>query len=566
MTKLPTQTPTMSASRTALLVAGLRGLGTEKGLCNDPWAARLAGIEGIEEARRILGKMPYLLGYVTLRAAWIDRFVRLATGEASSIGQVVLLGAGFDTRAARLGRPGVRFFEVDHPASQESKLEAVRTLEDYPVGAAHYIPCLFGEESFLEKLGEVGFCADEPALFIFEGVTYYLQESEVRATFQAVASSHAGSLIVFDYIRTPLLRLYTDPARTAPPLKEVAARGGETIRWGIDDPIPLLGECGLPHAALIGFGEAALSLGRSGEESEGALGRYEQTYLAVAGKNPIPPDLTVIPSGIADTCITPLYRIYRTGPDNALISFDREARGRKGVLHGGVTAEVGHILGGLLGLTPGRGEWISVELKQKIQIPSMVLARLRCEGQARRIEIYSPTVSHEGSDQLHAVVQCREAQPPPPPRFCPAEASYKPLETSGRLGDVVTGTGNPKGMRLEIGTLTASDGGLYYGIRIPQGVKNRRDLIRVADHVGGMGGYMRAGERPIVTTRISFPQIDEGEMRGEDIYVVAMRESGTIKRNHISDIAVYALDARGNLLYPFRIDCQIIDLNRYLDG
>jgi O-methyltransferase involved in polyketide biosynthesis len=42
--------------------------------------------------------------------------------------QVVILGAGYDGRALRFRTPGVRFFEVDHPATQIDKLRRLAAL------------------------------------------------------------------------------------------------------------------------------------------------------------------------------------------------------------------------------------------------------------------------------------------------------------------------------------------------------------------------------------------------------------------------------------------------------
>jgi hypothetical protein len=42
--------------------------------------------------------------------------------------QVVIIAAGFDTRAYRLARPGVQFYEVDLPHASEKKRELVETL------------------------------------------------------------------------------------------------------------------------------------------------------------------------------------------------------------------------------------------------------------------------------------------------------------------------------------------------------------------------------------------------------------------------------------------------------
>ena len=54
-----------------------------------------------------------------------------------------MLGAGLDTRAARLAKAGVRFFEVDHPESQKLKRASSPQLERYPIDAATYVACDF---------------------------------------------------------------------------------------------------------------------------------------------------------------------------------------------------------------------------------------------------------------------------------------------------------------------------------------------------------------------------------------------------------------------------------------
>src|SRR5437867_6874166 len=92
----------------------------EPALCHDPWAAALAGADGQALAERLDAGFPHMELWTAVRTAYLDRQVAEFTGEAG-MRQVVLLGAGLDTRAARLARPGVTWFEVDQPASQADK-------------------------------------------------------------------------------------------------------------------------------------------------------------------------------------------------------------------------------------------------------------------------------------------------------------------------------------------------------------------------------------------------------------------------------------------------------------
>lgn len=40
--------------------------------------------------------------------------------------QVVIIAAGYDTRAYRLGKPGVKFYEIDLPHASETKQQLVK--------------------------------------------------------------------------------------------------------------------------------------------------------------------------------------------------------------------------------------------------------------------------------------------------------------------------------------------------------------------------------------------------------------------------------------------------------
>src|SRR5688500_2926243 len=127
------------ASRTALLVCGYRARASARDnpLCTDPWAAAFAGEEGIELSRQMDAAFPPGELWIALRTAFLDRGVtQMLDGGAR---QVVVLGAGFDARAARLARPGVRFFEVDHPATQDEKRKRAAAIPGYPVDAPTYV-------------------------------------------------------------------------------------------------------------------------------------------------------------------------------------------------------------------------------------------------------------------------------------------------------------------------------------------------------------------------------------------------------------------------------------------
>src|SRR5215472_17754460 len=117
----------------------------------------------------------------------------LAKAVARGVGQYVLMGAGLDTFAYRNPHPGLRVFEVDHPATQRWKRSL---LEDSGIAVR---PVNFERNSLPRKLAEAGFRADESAFFAWLGVVPYLTEDAFVSTVKLIASMPEGSGVVFDY-------------------------------------------------------------------------------------------------------------------------------------------------------------------------------------------------------------------------------------------------------------------------------------------------------------------------------------------------------------------------------
>lgn len=265
-------------SRTALLVAGYRARASaaDPGIARDPWAAAFAGDEGIALSRRMDAHFPPGELWIALRTAFLDR----ALGRTMDLGidQVVVLGAGFDARAARLSRPGVRFFEVDHPATQAEKLRRARAIAGYPVDAATYVSCDFESQDFVDRLRESGFRADRPASFVWEGVVYYLGEPAVRATFERIARGcHPRTPLMFDYVGKKLVGGNTRDQQDLA-TRAMVADLGEPLKFGLDDFLPLLADAGFRFVRTTSFDEAALEM--HGSYERGRKFRFQHFALA----------------------------------------------------------------------------------------------------------------------------------------------------------------------------------------------------------------------------------------------------------------------------------------------
>lgn len=247
------------ASRTSLMVAAYRARASARpgAICRDPWAARLAGDEGQEYARRHDAVWEPAETWLALRTAAIDREVRRFLAPPHSFRQVVLLGAGLDTRAERIGGEGVTWFEIDHPATQADKRRRLAALGDYPVDAARFVPVDFEHERFLEKLVAAGFSAEAPALFLWEGVVLYLPEPAVRATMRAVAQGcEPRSVLLFDYVGKAMAQGSVDERDQR--VRELLADLVEPVRFGSDDIVPVLYEEGFRRVHTRNFDELCL--------------------------------------------------------------------------------------------------------------------------------------------------------------------------------------------------------------------------------------------------------------------------------------------------------------------
>jgi methyltransferase (TIGR00027 family) len=268
------------ASRTAVMVAAFRGRASarEVPLIRDPWAAALAGAEGPGLADAFEAHFPAFELWIAVRTAYLDAHVARWTAPPFAFDQVVVLGAGLDTRAARLARDGVRFFEVDHPATQAEKLARLRALGDYPMERATYVACDFETDDFVDRLVDQGFRTSAPALILWEGVVPYLSEPAIRATLRRLATAcEPDSVVVFDYVMRRIAEgkdIREDDAKNV----ELLGALGEPVRFGTNDPLPLLYEEGFRHVRCVSFDEMCLSL--TGTYDRARMFRFQHVATA----------------------------------------------------------------------------------------------------------------------------------------------------------------------------------------------------------------------------------------------------------------------------------------------
>jgi methyltransferase (TIGR00027 family) len=200
-------------SQTASLVALMRALAhqgftTARGF-SDPFAAALLS-PGWAAARTLFAgalrrarpggrdRAVAQLDVIPLRVLAID--AELEKAVAAGCHQLVLLGAGLDTRAYRMrALAEVAVYEVDHPATQAYKRRKVAALQPM-ARSLRFVATNFEVDALGACLAAAGHRTDEPTVWVWEGVVMYLSDEALRATLRDIAKCSApGSTLLIHY-------------------------------------------------------------------------------------------------------------------------------------------------------------------------------------------------------------------------------------------------------------------------------------------------------------------------------------------------------------------------------
>lgn len=209
--------PSDTAEGVCLFRAWERGLAEQRRIVDDPYARHFLSRRGrvALRAMRALGPgtvladrmLSGLAGYALSRHACFDDWL-IAALASGQVEQVVLLGAGYDSRAWRLAEQlGERtLYEVDHPATGTRKSQLVRQRAGaWPAAPRRSVPVDLSVETFRPCLEGAGWRPEQPTFWIWEGVSMYLSPEDVAATLQAVRDASAeGSRLAVDFWSMPV--------------------------------------------------------------------------------------------------------------------------------------------------------------------------------------------------------------------------------------------------------------------------------------------------------------------------------------------------------------------------
>lgn len=228
----------------------------------DPMLAAMASA-GPMRAQVLDALAPGTYGGQVMRTRYLDDVV--SSWARAGITQLVILGAGLDTRGYRLpDLATVTVFEVDLPELQaftQGRLRGVRPC----ARDVRFVPADLSRDRLDAVLASAGFDPAVPALYVWEGVTQYLAEAAVRATLEVIGSSPAGTGVVFTYVL---------PSRIA----DGGYGGSAALQAQLGPSEPWL--FGLSRERLASFvGECGLQLVSDVGDAE-----YQERYLAPIGR------------------------------------------------------------------------------------------------------------------------------------------------------------------------------------------------------------------------------------------------------------------------------------------
>ena len=207
-------------------------------ICYDPLAVHFIGSKTL----KLLQKNPEkekqnvlkgVANTIAVRVRYFDDFVEKSIVEG--LEQLVILGAGYDTRAYRIeGLKNVKVFEVDHPGTQGVKIEKIKEIFGYLLDHVTYVSIDLEKESLNGKLLKNGYDPSKKTLFLMEGLTMYISPEAVDEILSfIVENSSKGSAVIFDYAsRTVNFDEHSD-RKTVKNLTNLMEKSNESMKFSL---------------------------------------------------------------------------------------------------------------------------------------------------------------------------------------------------------------------------------------------------------------------------------------------------------------------------------------------
>lgn len=176
---------------------------------------------------------PVVGPYHAPRHRYHTRALKTWLQSATKPEQVVVLGAGLDTRSISKGHYPVKFFEVDLP-----QLIAVKTAlyQQYGINPnAKLIATDYVQDDLIKSLVQAGVGLAKPTHFIWEGNVMYLPNDVVRAILLKLQQHFTAQVTIsLDYYIKQFIEKKTGDAAATKMVEQMEAMGAK-FTGGIDN-------------------------------------------------------------------------------------------------------------------------------------------------------------------------------------------------------------------------------------------------------------------------------------------------------------------------------------------
>ncbi len=258
---------------TAFWIAAVRARETERSdrLFADPYARDLAGQRGAAVMAASERAARRENAFIPVRVRWFDDLIVSAAPRAR---QVVLLGAGLDSRAFRLDLPaGLDWYEIDSHEVFAAKNNVLAGC--VPRCRRHTVVGDVAGDWSSALLG-AGFDPGARTLWVAEGLFFYLTEPAIAGLLrEAARRCGPGSLFAADVTGTAGLG-----SPVMQPYREWCERNGVPSPFGTDDPRALFAAGGWQSEHIAAPGAPDANYGRLPPLPSGLI--PGSTHLAIA--------------------------------------------------------------------------------------------------------------------------------------------------------------------------------------------------------------------------------------------------------------------------------------------
>ena len=170
----------------------------------DPFAERLAGdmTSYINKHKFVAGKGDYPI----VRSYYIEKNLLTSWCNTYTKSQIVLLGAGLDTRAYRFKPLQINthtLYEIDFSIMNRYKEEILQG--EQPLCDLVRISGDISNHDWISHLMKSGFSGDIPTFWVLEGLVYYLEQEVVASLLKKIAEISTENSQIFVDVCVPIL-------------------------------------------------------------------------------------------------------------------------------------------------------------------------------------------------------------------------------------------------------------------------------------------------------------------------------------------------------------------------